>query len=329
MNINSMVFASIVFLISLVICISPRAISSGSFKKVFPFLTLLTAGFMLGVQLLELSPHMASSCDGPKEHHDHGEGSTSPDTDIGHEHTHGHDDNQSIFAFFTAGLSFILLLAIDSIVLKHDHCEGSEIAHSHQCHGVEHEHDRSEDANKTAEEMKCEESLKREEKKAQSENMGCCDTNAIKNASSKAQVFIFILGISIHSFFEGLAFNSIERIGSLEIGLLFHKMLESFALGVPLFTSGMGFFSGLMLAVFYSALTPIGIMLGSAPGYLNQPIIKSVFRGLALGSIMFMVSIEMIPPMFNHPKVNRVHALLVLLSGYLLSSMMIYHSHSH
>ncbi|KAM0672665.1 hypothetical protein CWI42_100190 [Ordospora colligata] len=317
MDMNSMVFASIVFLLSLAICISPRAISAGSFKKVFPFLTLLTAGFMLGVQLLELSPHMASGCDGHvHEHKEHDEASN----DL-------HNDNQSALAFFTAGLSFILLLAIDSIVLKHDHCEGSEIAHSHECHDAGHA--RSEDISKASGENKCNESLNKEEKKAQSESLGCCDTDAIKNASSKAQVFIFILGISIHSFFEGLAFNSIDRIGSLEIGLLFHKMLESFALGVPLFTSGMGVFSGLMLAVFYSALTPIGIMLGSAPGYLNQPIIKSVFRGLALGSIMFMVSIEMIPPMFNHPKVNRVHALLVLLSGYLLSSMMIYHSHSH
>ncbi|CAD27047.1 hypothetical protein [Encephalitozoon cuniculi GB-M1] len=317
MNAQVVLFASIVFLSSLVVCLSPRAVTSlGVVKKVFPFLTLATAGFLLGVQLLELSPHMISDCHGHKEH--------------GHNHSHHHSDESPMLGFFVAGLSFIFLLAIDTIVLKHKHCEESENkehSHSGGCReGDPHRQVEVAGNGRIPEISQKTPSVRTSEKKT--ERLGCCDPSIIKNTSSKTQVFIYILGISIHSFFEGLAFNSIDKIGSLETGLILHKILESFALGVPLFTSGFNFASGLALAVFYSSLTPIGIMIGSAPGFFNQTV-KNIFKGLALGSIMFMVSIEMIPPMFNHPKVSRVHGILTLLIGYLVSAMVIYHSHPH
>ncbi|ADM12199.1 putative divalent heavy-metal cation transporter [Encephalitozoon intestinalis ATCC 50506] len=317
MNSQVVLFAAMVFSSSLIICLSPKVITSLKVvKRIFPFLTLLTAGFLLGVQLLELSPHMVSDCHGGKEH----------------DHNHGHHSHESpILGFFTAGLSFIFLLAIDSIVLKHKHCEENEKkehAHGGGCHGKDIHHVVDAKKNIKSPQISAKASSAHDSKK-EGERLGCCDpSEAIKNTSSKTQVFIYILGISIHSFFEGLAFNSIDKIGSMEMGLILHKILESFALGVPLFTSGFNFSSGLILAVFYSSLTPIGIMIGSAPGFFNQTI-RGIFKGLALGSIMFMVSIEMIPPMFNHPKVNRIHGILTLLAGYLTSAAVIHCSHPH
>lgn len=308
-------FAAIVFFSSLVVCLAPKAITSlGMVKKVFPFLTLTTAGFLLGVQLLELSPHMLSDCHGHGKHE-------------GHDHTHHdhHSVESPMLGFFAAGLSFIFLLGVDTIILKHKHCD-EEKGHEHgsECHGHGAHHQTAPAGSNhiSGENPSAKPSGKDDER------LGCCDPGVIKKASSRTQVFIYILGISIHSFFEGLAFNSVDKIGSLEMGLILHKVLESFALGVPLFTSGFNFASGMALAVFYSSLTPIGIMIGSAPGFLNEAI-KSVFKGLALGSIMFMVSIEMIPPMFNHPKVSRVHAILTLLAGYLASAAVIHYSHPH
>ncbi|KAG5858797.1 ZIP zinc transporter protein [Encephalitozoon hellem] len=316
MNLQVLLFALIIFSSSLVVCLSPKMITSLKIvRRVFPFLTLLTAGFLLGVQLLELSPHMVTDC------HEHS----------GHDHHHGHHTHESpMLGFFTAGLSFIFLLAIDTIVLKHKHCEeGEKKRHTHNagCHGNDPHHKVDAQGNHT--QKTSEKPLDAQTSAKEAERLGCCDpSEVIKNTSSKTQVFIYILGISIHSFFEGLAFNSIDKIGSLEMGLILHKVLESFALGVPLFTSGFNFSTGLILALFYSSLTPIGIMIGSAPGFFDQTI-KNIFKGLALGSIMFMVSIEMIPPMFNHPKVSRIHGILTLLIGYLSSAAVIHCSHPH
>ncbi|AFN83730.1 putative divalent heavy-metal cationtransporter [Encephalitozoon romaleae SJ-2008] len=315
MNIQVILFAVIIFSSSLLVCLSPKIITSLKVvRKVFPFLTLLTAGFLLGVQLLELSPHMVSDC------HEH------------KGHNHGHHTHESpMLGFFTAGLSFIFLLAIDTIVLKHKHCEEEEKkkhTHDTECHGND-PHRRISTRGNNHVPKPGEKALDTPASGKEAERLGCCDpSGAIKNTSSRTQVFIYILGISIHSFFEGLAFNSIDKIGSLEMGLILHKVLESFALGVPLFTSGFNFSTGLILALFYSSLTPIGIMIGSAPGFFGHTI-KNIFKGLALGSIMFMVSIEMIPPMFNHPKVSRIHGILTLLIGYLSSAVVIHCSHPH
>lgn len=299
MNTEGAAFAAAIFLSSLGVCLIPKVMTTlGIIKRMFPFLTLTTAGFLLGVQLMELSPHILQSCHGHGEEHKE-------------ETAHPHDGS-SMAGFFVAGLSFIFLLGIDTIVLKHKHCDEELEREKHRHEEDTHSHQHGEHS--------------REGEKAGDERLGCCDTNAIRNMSSKTQVFIYILGISIHSFFEGLAFNSVDKIGSLEIGLVFHKVLESFALGVPLFTSGLGFGSSLGLAVFYSALTPAGMVIGAS--HPSQRV-KSIFNGLALGSIMFIVSVEMIPPMFNHSKGRPFFKILTLLAGYLLSGVVIGSSHVH
>lgn len=309
MNAQEALFAAIVFSSSLAVCVAPKIVTSlKTVKKIFPFLTLTTAGFLLGVQLLELSSHISSP-------HSHGE---KHDNAHNHNHSHANDhahahSNSSMLGFLVAGLSFIFLLAIDTVVLKHKHCDETQEKEKH-----DHHHCHKDVVASSSVSVQ----------KVEQERLGCCDTSAIKNTSSRTQVFIYILGISIHSFFEGLAFRSVGKIGSLEIGLIFHKILESFALGVPLFTSGFSFPNALALATFYASLTPIGMLIGLGFGHINQGVM-SVFNGLALGSIMFMVSIEMIPPMFNHSKGNPLYKILTLFAGYITSAAVIYASHAH
>lgn len=313
-------FASTIFCSSLAVSMVPKLITSfGTIKKLFPFLTLTTAGFLLGVQLLELNPHMTSGCKGHGTGHDHGE-----------YNAHSHGDFQML-GFFVAGLSFIFLLAVDTVILKHKHCdEGERERHAHE-HSHGHVNEKleeqgSKDISGTVASIPV--NAREVANPGHSERLGCCDTSLIKNTSSRTQVFIYVLGISIHSFFEGLVFKSDGNIGSLEVGLVLHKVLESFALGVPLFTSGFKFSNGFLLAVFYSSLTPIGILINAEYGEVNQGI-KSMFTGLALGSIMFMVFVEMIPPMFNHQKGTPIYRILTLFIGYLLSATVIYYSHAH
>jgi len=312
---------------------------------------LATAGFLLGVQLLELSPHIISGCKGGDGHNVGNEQQHKHQHEHHHEHQHEHHhehqheeqhkhhdhDNSSMLGFLVAGFSFIFLLGIDTIVLKHKHCDEERDKEKHS-HSHEDEHHNCDGHLEQQIKMNINDNKttitkpvtvqKVEIPEKSTERLGCCDTSMIKNTSSRTQVFIYVLGISIHSFFEGLAFKSVDKIGSLEIGLIFHKVLESFALGIPLFTSGFKLAGGLILATFYSSLTPIGIVIGASFGSINDKIM-SVFNGLALGSIMFMVFIEMIPSVFDHSKGDPFYKILTLFFGYLMSATVIYLSHTH
>ncbi|KAM0688531.1 hypothetical protein COBT_000214, partial [Conglomerata obtusa] len=138
-------------------------------------------------------------------------------------HNHGHFN----YGLFTAGLAFILLITIDSLVLNHSHCDNKHAIDDH----TQHSHD----------------------------SFGTCNTKVLKYTTSMTQAIILILALSIHSFFEGLAFSKQNAARTFEIGILIHKVLESFTLGVTMASSKFDFKSNLILSAAYSILTPLGM----------------------------------------------------------------------
>jgi solute carrier family 39 (zinc transporter), member 1/2/3 len=308
MSLEIWLFAFAVFSLSLMICILPKVVTRiGTIRRIYPFITLFSAGFLLGVQLLDLTPHMFEMSS-HKHAHD------------GHRHEH---PREMMLGFFVTGLSFLFLVAIDTFVLKHMHCD-AENEHGAGHHHHSHEDEPAHSHSKTIPKDPVYGQVKGGALPPASEQLGCCNTELIKSTKSKTQALIYILGISIHSFFEGLALNPTGGIGSLEMGLLLHKVLESFALGVPLFASGYNFKGNLSLALVYSSLTPLGIVLGGiTDGFSEMTLMKCVFQGLALGSIMFMVGVEMIPPCLTRTKGNPFLKMSVLVGGYVTSAAVI------
>lgn len=267
------IFASLIFVSSLGFCFLPKIIQSFKpVKKIYSFITIFSAGFMLGIMLLELMPEL-------KLKHSH--------------HSHSVFQNLKEHAgFLTAGLSFILLLGIDSVILNHNHCE-NEIANNHDLHT----HDK----------------------------LGTCNVESLKYVNSKLQTFIFVLAISLHSFFEGLVFNGTPS--TYEIGIILHKLLESFALGVAVFDTKFSFWHSFSLLIIYSLLTPLGIIIGKQYQKSNE-MLECIFNGLAMGSMLFIVCIEMIPTSF-HSSEKNLPKILVLSFGFLLTASIILLTHSH
>lgn len=162
---------------------------------------------------------------------------------------------------------------------------------------------------------------------------GGCNTTALKDKKGKLQAMIFIIALSVHSLFEGFAIKTHE-IGIFEIGIILHKALESFALGFTVWMATFSYNFKIILMTIYSLLTPLGMfisyLLQKLPINKNsqkfQYLLKATCNGLALGSILFIVCVEMIPPNF-HSKGANFSKVFTLCAGYLLTCIVIYFIH--
>ncbi|KAG0439963.1 Zinc transporter ZIP1 [Dictyocoela muelleri] len=273
--------STLVFIGSLLFCLLPRLFNKLKIIKIiFPYITVFAAGFMLSIMLVDFIPEMICNS---RNHHDH-------------EDFYFIKMNRffELLGFIVAGISFILLLGLDSIVLHHNHCE-NEIKLNHDLHS----HNK----------------------------IGTCNTDSLRYITSSTQAIIFVMAISIHSFFEGLAFEGSSLM--FEIGIIFHKILESFALGVTVYSSNFSEFISLLLLTIYSFLTPLGMILGKNFGKTDSTF-SVISKGLALGSILFIVCVEMIPPNFHSGSKNNLSKVVTLAAGYLISSIVfISNEHQH
>ncbi|TBU02851.1 putative ZIP zinc transporter [Hamiltosporidium tvaerminnensis] len=307
---DTILMATMTFTISALLCVVPKILTKiKHVKTAFPYMTVFSAGLMLSVILQDFIPHLTS------------DGCHSSNTKIcpvhkktiskcpddcsakqksldDHHHDHKHHDHSSgahshfNYGFLIAGVTFIFLLGIDSIVLKHSHCDNRDLIENHHLH----DHDK----------------------------FGSCNTESLKYSTSKLQAFVFLISLSVHSFFEGLVFNGSGSMKTYEIGVLIHKALESFALGVTIFSTKFSKVTIFLLIFVYSLLTPLGIVL--ANGISLNHITENIFNGLALGSTLFIIFVEMIPPNF-HSSDDNIAKVAVLFAGYSLTSLVIFLMH--
>lgn len=210
-------------------------------------------------------------------------------------HLHEND----FYPFVAIGFCFLSLVAIDSIFLhkeaKHEHSNGKA------CAGDHHHH---------------------------KESLGTCNTNAITNSKTKTQALLFLLAISIHSFLEGLALNIDAKRIPLLAGLLFHKILESFAVGTSTHHSIFSKNSKVSLLFIYSLFTPIAILARNMKIFTAFANAQQWFNALCLGALMFVVFFEVIGHSFHGGK-NTKKKILSIFLGYTLGSAAIVLAHGH
>lgn len=233
-------------------------------KSIFPYAIITSAGFMLSSIFIDFIPHLMEN--------------TMP-----HSHSHNSHNHFSL-GLFLSGLSFIMLLAIDVLVLHHSHCDSKEAAGGSHGHGNE-----------------------------QHKAIGSC-TEVIKYSTSKAQALFFMAAISVHSFFEGLAFYN-HAGHTFRICIFIHKIIESFSLGLTVFSAGVSYAFGFLLMLVYSILTPAGIEFVRLLRGWKTTRLSNICDGLALGSVMFIVFVEIIPVVF-HGHREKMLNMILLLSGY-------------
>lgn len=277
-------------------------------------------------------------------------------------HEHKDEENephQHGFAWgpFSAGISFLVLFAIDRLFLTHSHCEDAhpekkkenkddhKHGHDHQeCNGhsddEKHEHHHHEhhggcshDHHKHGQETVLTVESKPHGDCHEDDLIGCCHMDGINSNASKLQTVIFVAALSVHSFLEGLGMvtkSTTKQLVSFLISLFMHKWIEAFALGTGVAKAAFSSAHNFWLIFLYSILTPLGALLGMIlfaisndfDGHLfSNEMISQILDGLALGSFLFVSCIEMIPAEFHKQNEQSKFKFVALTCGFLIMAL--------
>lgn len=279
-------FVALIFVASFLISTLPKIISKVVVTgKKFSYVVAISSGVMLSVLLIEFAPHVLKTVNdsnlGKHIHH--------PITEDHDHHANTEEHNHtSLLGLFIAGITFSVLTIIDSLIPNHSH-----------------EHSATNQSSNNNENILLDTTTPDKQNKPPKKGF--------------KQAMMLIMAMSIHSILEGLVFVSNNSKG-VWFGILIHKILESFTLGVTLADSEISQVTNIALCLFFSMLTPIGMML-SVLGTVNGHL-EIVFNGLAFGSTLYVVCMEMMLPIFMIAATKTVKILkgVCLIFGFIATS---------
>jgi len=133
---------------------------------------------------------------------------------------------------------------------------------------------------------------------------------------------ILLLALSFHSVFEGLALglqDTNSTLISLFLGVIVHKAVMAFSLGLNIAASDLSRKSFVWSNVLFSLASPVGILIGIAiadlPDSLASNICNGVLQGLAGGTFLYITFFEVLPHEINVPQ-NRLWKVLFVFLGF-------------
>jgi zinc transporter ZupT len=124
------------------------------------------------------------------------------------------------------------------------------------------------------------------------------------------KALILVIALSIHSFLEGLGFVSrktTDEVFFYWVEILAHKLIEGFIVGVSISETNLKKHTKYILAVIYSSLTSIGMIvsvLSVSQESEKDSLILSLFNGLCTGSFFYILFVEMMISEFEHNHLN-------------------------
>ena len=330
--------------LSLCTCLSGGVIVGSLLFHLIPE-TLIEGHTLNGAPILAFSELSSHAC-GSHDHH----GDISANVHSSHDH-HAHDNHHREhfqWGSLAFGLSFFGLLAIDRLFLAHRHCSEpsssmnhivikpnattSNSIHKACCastkdtldhHGPTstHHHHRCAHSNEQSQ-LKIVNQHPSSSQECHSVNaLGGCHVEGLEPGSSKVQSLFFVLALSVHSFVEGLAVQSISTtpaMFSFFVSLFSHKCLEALALGISVYKAKFCVTHSIILGLIYSFLTPLGIIIsiGLKETAASGPILSAVINGLAAGSFLFVAVVEMIIPELHTYSSSTPAKFIVLHCGF-------------
>ncbi|TBU02353.1 ZIP-like zinc transporter [Hamiltosporidium tvaerminnensis] len=164
------------------------------------------------------------------------------------------------------------------------------------------------------------------------------DHDSLPENVTQAQALIFVIALSLHSFLEGLGIpaKTGQALKWYITGLIGHKWVEAFALGVSIMTAPFPKKVIMSLIVIYSALTPIGTLLGF---YVIEKVkntssfmdVKLIMTGISSGSFFYIGFIEMLNSEFHFHsnsknKIRRINMnkICAIFSGFCFMTIVVY-----
>jgi len=161
-----------------------------------------------------------------------------------------------------------------------------------------------------------------------SHNVDVSDSNSLLHS------LMLVLALSVHSVFEGLALGlqpSTESVLKITAALFIHKSVLAFSLGLNLVQSGMKVGSIVRGNLIFSITSPLGIGIGVAidhysPYSLTTNLIDAILQGLACGTFIYVVFLEILPHELNSTDPdtpNRLLKVLLLIVGFSVIALLI------
>ena len=149
---------------------------------------------------------------------------------------------------------------------------------------------------------------------------------------SSFRMYILITALSLHSLFEGLSvglITDIDTLVQLLIGLLLHKSILSFALGIKLVDGGLKPTVIIKGIIVFAAMAPLGVGLGlavlSSFSRVASLFCSGILQGLATGSFLYVTFFEILPEEFTIQSRHKVKKLLSVILGFLIIAGMCYY----
>lgn len=149
------------------------------------------------------------------------------------------------------------------------------------------------------------------------------------------RAMVMLLALSLHSIFEGIAIGLQKtNVQVLEIfaPIIIHKLVIAFSLGMRLVSSSLALWAVYLSVLIFSLTAPIGIGIGMAvidasSNELVTNFVTGILQGLACGTFLFVVFIEILPHefMLHKPEQpDRMIKVLCLLLGYSLMVLLVF-----
>jgi len=157
---------------------------------------------------------------------------------------------------------------------------------------------------------------------------------------SESGVFAYILTLvlSIHSLISGIALGMTESLATLIplfVGIIGHKWIEAFALGVALNKANDSLAKNWKLLVLYSAMEPLGIVIGEILSlYLPEDalsVTQALVLAVASGTFIYVAVMDIIPAEFGENNTEDKYKKFAIFSIGIVAVtlLMLPFSHSH
>jgi zinc transporter 1/2/3 len=141
-------------------------------------------------------------------------------------------------------------------------------------------------------------------------------------AGSDPLTLILLLVLSVHSIIVGVALGaqgSISRALIVFAAIMAHKALAGFALGVSYRRAGSSLRDTTPAALFFSGMTPIGILAGASIHALvssgGRQLFEAIFDSVGAGTFLYIATLDIIRTEFELPG-DRWQKWLLASSGF-------------
>lgn len=107
--------------------------------------------------------------------------------------------------------------------------------------------------------------------------------------------------MGLHSFFEGIAFgvtDSDSESINIFIAIMAHKWSDAMVVGISFIKTGFKFNVSLRYMIFYSFITPLGVILGYSISKIHNPKVSAIMKAISGGTFLYIACIEIITKEF-------------------------------